>query len=81
MLSWFVYILHCADNSYYIGITPDIEKRLTLHNSGKGAKYTRGRIPVTLLYSEQFENKSQASKREHELKKLTRKEKEELIKG
>lgn len=80
MNTWYVYLLLCSDSTYYIGITPDISKRIALHNAGKGAKYTRGRTPVKLLYSEQFENKSAASKREHELKKLTRKEKEELIK-
>jgi putative endonuclease len=76
---WFVYILLCSDSTFYIGISPDIEKRIVLHNLGKGAKYTKGRTPVRLIYSEKHENKSVASKREHALKKLSRKEKEQLI--
>ena len=77
---WFVYVLRCADNSLYIGITTDIKRRLIEHNSLKtGAKYTRGRRPVTLVYSEQKDNHSIALKREFELKKLPKKQKETLI--
>jgi len=78
--NWFVYILRCADNSLYIGITTDIKRRLIEHNSLKvGAKYTRGRRPVTLVYSEQSDSKSLASIRECALKKLSKTQKEELV--
>ncbi|MBU1995512.1 GIY-YIG nuclease family protein [bacterium] len=77
---YFVYMLMCADNTLYTGITHALEKRLHAHNtSPKGAKYTRGRRPVTLVYSESCENKSSALKREHAIKKLTRTEKEALL--
>ena len=77
---WFVYILRCADNSLYIGITTDIKRRLIEHNTLKtGAKYTRGRRPVTLVYSEQSSTKSLASIRECALKKLSKTQKEELV--
>lgn len=76
---WFVYIIGCKDDSYYIGISNDVEKRVSKHNSGKGAKYLRGKTPVILLYSEKCLNKSEASKREAWLKKKSRKEKEALI--
>jgi len=79
-LNWFVYILRCADNSLYTGITTDLKRRLMEHNSLKtGAKYTRGRRPVTVVYSEQSSTKSLASVRECALKKLTKIQKEELI--
>ena len=77
---WFVYILRCVDNSLYIGITTDIKRRLSEHNSLKiGAKYTRGRRPVTLVYSEPSNTHSLALKRECELKKLPKTKKEALI--
>jgi putative endonuclease len=77
---WFVYILSCADHSLYTGITTDIERRLKEHNSStKGAKYTRGRRPVTLAYSERCDNRSDASKREAAIKKLPLAEKQDLI--
>ncbi len=77
---WFVYILSCADHSLYTGITTDIERRLKEHNnSTKGAKYTRGRRPVTLAYSERCDNRSDASKREAAIKKLPLAEKQDLI--
>ena len=75
------YILLCNDNTYYTGYSNDIENRLKVHNSGKWAKYTRGRLPVKLVYKENFENESDARKREYAIKKLKRKEKEILIKG
>lgn len=78
--SWFVYILKCADKTYYTGITTDIQKRMKTHNSGKGAKYTKMRIPVELAYFENHKNRSVATKRELEIKKLSRKQKEILIK-
>lgn len=77
----FVYILECGDGSLYTGWTTNLEDRLRVHNSGKGAKYTRSHLPVKLLYSESFSEKSQALKREAEIKKLTRPQKEALIEG
>ena len=80
-MNYFVYLLRCSDNTLYTGITTDIEKRIEEHNSSpKGAKYTRGRRPVTLIYSEGCENRSEASKRESAIKKMTKRQKEELIK-
>lgn len=79
-MSYFIYILECNDKSLYTGITTDIQKRLDEHNiSDKGAKYTKARRPVKLLYSENSENRSTASKREYEIKKLSRQKKLELI--
>jgi len=77
---YYVYILKCEDNTLYTGYTNNIEDRIQTHNSGKGAKYTRGRLPVELQYYEEFEEKGQALKREHEIKKLSRLEKVKLIK-
>lgn len=76
---YFVYLLRCADNTLYCGYTDDLEKRVKTHNRGKGAKYTRRRTPVTLMYSEELKTKSEALKREHQIKKLSRKEKLALI--
>ena len=75
----FVYLLRCVDDSLYCGYTNNLTKRVETHNRGKGAKYTRRRTPVTLVYSEEFETKSEALKREHQIKKLSRKEKLELL--
>ena len=75
------YILKCSDNSLYTGWTNDIKHRLKMHNEGKGAKYTRARLPVELVYFEEFETKTEALHREIELKKLTRAKKIELIKN
>ncbi|MCI8992553.1 MAG: GIY-YIG nuclease family protein [Eubacterium sp.] len=75
----FTYILKCADNSLYTGWTNDIEHRLEMHNRKKGAKYTRGRTPVELVYLEISDTKEEAMKREAAIKKLTRTEKEKLI--
>lgn len=69
---YFVYIVQCLDNTLYTGITPNIETRIKAHNEGKGAKYTRGRLPVKLIYKEKFANKSQALKREIAIKKMSR---------
>lgn len=77
----FVYILKCRDESLYTGWTNDLEKRIETHNSGKGAKYTRGRTPVKLMYYEEYEDKLIAQRREREIKKLPREKKLELIKG
>ena len=76
---WYLYILRCKDNTLYTGITTDVEKRLEAHRSGKGAKYTRGRTPLELVYRETCGSHSQALKRELEIKKLTRREKENLM--
>ena len=80
MVKSFVYILECADGSLYTGWTTDIEDRVATHNSGSGAKYTRSRLPVKLVYFEEAENRSAALKREAAIKKLTRDKKIELIK-
>lgn len=79
----FVYILQCADSTLYTGYTNDLENRMAAHNSGAGAKYTRGRGPVRLIYSEAFETKGDALKREIQIKKLSRDRKLKLagIKG
>ena len=77
---FYVYILKCADGTLYCGYTNDIEKRLATHQSGKGAKYTRGRLPVELVYYEEWDTKSDALIREHEIKKMTKAQKEKLIK-
>ena len=79
--TWKLYILRCADNTLYTGITTDVEKRFKAHSSGKGAKYTRGRGPLELVYREACGDHSTALKRELEIKALTREEKELLIKG
>jgi putative endonuclease len=75
----YFYVLECSDGSYYAGYTVDINERLKKHNNGKGAKYTRGRTPVRLLYSEEFKTKSDALKMEISFKKLPRKAKEQYI--
>lgn len=77
--TWYLYILKCKDGTFYTGITTDVEKRLEMHRSGKGAKYTRGRGPLELVYSETCENHSQALKRECEVKKLPKEQKLQLI--
>lgn len=77
---WFVYLLRCKDDTLYCGITNDLENRLEMHRSGKGAKYTRGRGPLELVYTEECADKSAALKREYEIKSLPRNQKLELIK-
>jgi len=77
---WYLYILECSDQTLYTGITNDLKKRIEKHNSSKeGAKYTRGRRPVKLVYSRRFRNKSRTAQEESRIKKLTRQEKIELI--
>lgn len=78
-MSWYIYILRCVDDTLYTGITDDVEKRFAAHCAGKGAKYTRGRGPLALVYTEEAEDKSAALKREHAIKKLSRAEKLKLI--
>ena len=79
MKSWQVYILRCSDNTLYTGITNDLEKRLQTHNEKRGARYTRTRLPVTLVYREEASSRSQAGRREAVIKKLTRSQKLKLI--
>lgn len=77
---WTVYLLRCKDDTLYCGITNDLQNRLEMHRSGKGAKYTRGRGPLELVYTESCEDKSAALKRERAIKSLPRQKKLELIK-
>ena len=76
---WFVYMLLCKDQTLYCGITDDVQRRLEVHRSGKGAKYTRGRGPLELVYTESCENHSAALKREAAIKRLSRPQKWALI--
>jgi predicted GIY-YIG superfamily endonuclease len=78
-MSYFVYILRCGGDTLYTGSTDNIERRLAAHQSGKGAKYTRSRGPLTLVYQEELPDKSAALKREAAIKKLTRPQKLDLI--
>ncbi|MBT7071518.1 MAG: GIY-YIG nuclease family protein [Anaerolineae bacterium] len=79
-MPFFCYMVECADGTYYTGWTTDPARREKVHNAGKGAKYTRARRPVKLIYIEEMPDKSSALKRERAIKKLSRKYKEELIK-
>jgi len=81
MKQWYVYILRCADDTLYTGMTDDVIRRTEVHNSGKGAKYTRGRTPVAVVYTEECESYSSALKREYAIKQLTRQQKMDLIEG
>jgi len=80
-VSWFVYMLRCGDGSLYTGCTDDVERRLAAHQSGRGGKYTRSHLPVTLVYRESVPDKSAALRREAEIKRLSRKDKLALIRG
>ncbi len=75
----YTYIVKCSDGTYYTGWTNNLEKRIACHNAGKGAKYTKARLPVELAYYEAFESKQEAMKREWEIKQMTRREKMGLI--
>ena len=75
----YIYILKCADGTLYCGWTNDLEKRLKSHNDGKGAKYTRSRLPVSLVYFQEFDTAQEAQKREYRIKQMTRQEKLKLI--
>lgn len=75
----YVYILECSDNSLYTGWTNNLERRIKAHSNGKGAKYTKARLPVKLVYFEEYEDKIDAMKREYAIKQLKRKEKLVLI--
>ena len=76
----YTYMVRCSDGSLYTGWTNDLKKRITSHNAGKGAKYTKARRPVELVYYEEFQTREEAMKREYAIKQLSRKEKEALIK-
>ncbi len=78
-MACFVYILRCADNTYYTGWSNDPARRLAVHSRGQGAKYTRCRLPVTLVYVEECADKSTALKREYAIKQMTRTQKQQLI--
>jgi len=77
----YVYVLECADGSLYTGYTTDVERRVAEHDAGEGAKYTRGRTPVELVHVEEYGTRSAAMSREHEIKALSRREKERLVGG
>ena len=77
--TFFVYLLRCSDGSLYTGIAANVSARLSVHDKGKGAKYTRGRLPVSLVYQERLESKSLALKREIQVKKLSRRQKDALV--
>jgi len=78
---WYVYILVCADDTFYTGITKDLDARLKEHNAGDGARYTRARRPVRLIYSEEAPDRSAAQSREYGIKQLSRKGKSRLVAG
>ncbi len=78
-MSWVCYLLKCADDTLYCGITNDLDKRIAAHNAGEGAKYTRSRTPVVLVFSEACEDRSAASRRESQIKNLSRAAKLQLI--
>jgi len=75
----YVYVIECADGTFYTGYTTDVDRRVAEHDAGEGAKYTRGRTPVTLRHVESFESRSAAMSQEHAIKSLSRREKERLI--
>lgn len=76
---YYTYMVTCSDGSLYTGYTTDVQKRIKTHNAGKGAKYTRARLPVVLAYVEESDTKQQAMQREAAIKKLTRQQKELLV--
>ena len=80
-MSWYVYMLRCGDDTLYTGVTGDVDRRLAAHRAGKGAKYTRGRGPLELVYVEEIPDKSAALRREIAIKNLTRGEKDALRAG
>lgn len=74
-MPWLVYILECADKTLYVGVTNDLEKRVAAHASGKGARYTRGRAPLVVRYTEEAPTRADAQKREHAIRRLSREKK------
>lgn len=81
MATHWVYVVRCADGTYYTGYTTDVERRVAEHNDGEGAKYTRGRTPVELIHRERFDSRSTAMQREAEIKALDRREKRRLVRS
>ena len=79
--TWYVYIVQCADGSLYTGVAKDVEMRVSQHNAGKGAKYTRARLPVRLIHREPAADQGSAMRREYEIKGMTRKRKWQLVAG
>ncbi|HSN69968.1 MAG TPA: GIY-YIG nuclease family protein [Steroidobacteraceae bacterium] len=77
--AWFVYIVRCVDGTLYTGVARDLHARLTQHNAGTGARYTRGRRPVELVYSENVASRSEALRREHAIKRLSAADKQALV--
>jgi putative endonuclease len=80
-MTWTVYIARCRDGTLYTGATTDPERRLAEHNSGSGGAYTRSRTPVTMIYRERANNRSEAQRRERAIKRLSREQKEALVAG
>ena len=80
-MAWTVYLVRCRDGSFYTGITTDPVRRVTQHNAGIGAAYTRSRLPVTLVYVESAPDRSRALRREHAIRRLSRGQKEELARA
>ena len=78
--NWYVYIVRCADRTLYTGVARDLRARVDAHNAGRGAKYTRARLPVKLIYQESAEDRGAALRREHAIKRLSRVEKRALAK-
>ncbi len=78
-MNHFIYILECKDGTWYTGYTTDVERRLKMHEQGKGAKYTRGRGPFSLVYQKAYQTKTEALRAEYDLKQLKRKQKEEFV--
>jgi putative endonuclease len=81
MNNWVVYLLKCADGSFYCGVTNDMKKRLVKHNEGKASKFTRGRLPVKLAVISQLLTKSEAMRNEYKIKQLPKKEKRKAVKS
>ncbi len=79
--AWHVYLVRCADGTLYTGITTDLDHRMEAHNAGKGAKYTRARLPVRLVWTEAAKNEGAARRREYEVRTLPRREKDLLVLG
>ncbi len=78
---FYTYIVQCADGTYYTGYTPDLARRIELHNNGKGAKYTRARLPVKLVWSKEYRYFKKAFLEEKRIKTLRRRQKEKMVKG
>lgn len=76
---WYVYLLQCSDNTFYCGVTTDLNRRLEEHNNSQGAKYTRNRLPVSIVWFSECSNRQHACQEEYRIKQLTRKQKKDLI--